>query len=460
MSFRLKKITNYPRLQLLTLVDRSRVPLLAAVFVLAISTLACIYIYSGCCIVFRPPIRSDGFGYYAYLPAVFIDHNFTMKTPLAYRWTVVGHLVLPYNWTGIAPYPQTGRMLDKYTSGTALLQMPLFVIGHIFARMLHLRPYSAPYQIANVLSALTFFALGTYLLVRLLIKYFSARISLISAAAIIFGTNVFHFCTYGGSFSHVYSFFLISTLLSLSTCYRAIDAQSPAVSSCLAMGGILGLITLTRVPNVIVALIPLAVIAERHYKIGGLKSFLWEILAGFFAFLVAFGPQLAYWYAITGHFLVNSYQGEFFNWLDPQVLNFLFSLKKGLFVWAPVLLIAVVGFPRFLKADKLLGGAIVAVLLLEVYVCSSWWSWWFGAPFGSRPFVDMMPLISIPLAYGFEWIGARIWRSAPVLVVGFCISLNLFLMLSYWNELLPWNVTSLDDLLRLPAMWENHALLR
>jgi len=349
-------------------------------------------------------------------------------------------------------------MLDKYTSGTALLQTPFFLAAHTVARMLRLRPYSAPYQIANVLSALTFFAAGAYLLVRLLMTQFPTRISLISAAGIVFGTNVFHFATYLGAFSHVYSFFLVSALITVALRYRTLDAGSSTVTLCLILGGILGLIALTRVPNVIVSLIPLALCMQRCCRTG-IRSFVLEFAAGLLAFLVIFSPQLSYWHAITGHFFVNSYQGEQFNWLKPQVLNFLFSLKKGVFVWAPVLLIAVLGFWRFLKADKVLAVAILIVLLLEVYICSCWWIWWFGAPFGSRPFVDMMPLISIPLAYGFQWIGERTWRLAPVLIVGLFISVNLFLMLSYWDELLPWNVATAGDLFQLPAKWARHPLL-
>ncbi|HEY3777874.1 MAG TPA: hypothetical protein VGL35_07435 [Rhizomicrobium sp.] len=408
---------------------------------------------------YRPPIRSDGYGYYAYLPAVFIDHDLTMKTPLAYRWTVVGKHPLPYNWTGIERYERTGRMLDKYTSGTALLQAPFFVVANAVAQLLRLPPYSAPYQFASVLSALSFFAVGTYLLVRLLMTRFSTLISVISAAAVVFGTNVFHFVTFAGSFSHVYSFFLVTVLLTIAFRYRVRDRTSSATNLCVAMGSILGLVALTRVPNIIVAAIPLALVSEHYYKTRISGILVREILAGIAAFLVVFSLQLAYWHAATGHFLVNSYQREGFNWLRPQVLNFLFSLKKGLFVWAPVLLIAVLGFPCFVKFDKVLGIAFLAVLSLEVYVCSSWWSWWFGGPFGSRPFVDMMPLIAFPLAYGFEWLGGRVWRFAPVSIIVLSILLNLFLMLSYWNELLPSNVTSAGDLLRLPARWKTHALL-
>jgi hypothetical protein len=438
---------------------RARMPLLFASLVFVLAGLASACVFSGCCIVKHPPIRSDGYGYYAYLPAVFIDHDLTMKTALAYRWTVVGNHPLPYAWTGIEKYPETGRLLDKYTSGTALLQAPFFIVAHTVARALGLPPYSTPYQAANILSGLTFFAVAIYLLLRMLMAQFPLRISLPSAAAIVFATNVFHFATYAGSFSQVYSFFLLAALLTIARPYRADRNASPAWIASLGMGAIVGLIALTRVPNIIAGIIPLALVCERYWSTRSAQTLLLEILAGVSAFLVVFSPQLAYWHAVTGHFLVNSYQWEGFNWLHPQVLNFLFSLKKGLFVWAPVLIVAVLGFPLFITADRVLALATVVVLALEVYVYASWWSWWFGNPFGSRPFVDMMPLVALPLAYGFEWLEARVWRFAPVLLLAIAIPLNLYLMVSYWYETLPSNVTSVADLTSLPAEWKTRALL-
>jgi hypothetical protein len=66
-------------------ISGKRLPLLFAFFLIFVGGLAALYIYSGCCIVFREPIRADGYGYYAYLPAFFIDHDLTMKTALAFR---------------------------------------------------------------------------------------------------------------------------------------------------------------------------------------------------------------------------------------------------------------------------------------------------------------------------------------------------------------------------------------
>jgi hypothetical protein len=52
-----------------------------------------------------PPIRSDGFGYQAFLTAFFIDHDLTFKT-FAVR---IFNGDVP-TWTGIILYPETGQL--------------------------------------------------------------------------------------------------------------------------------------------------------------------------------------------------------------------------------------------------------------------------------------------------------------------------------------------------------------
>lgn len=439
---------------------RNRLPLIYAGILFLIGSLAALYIYSGCCIVFREPIRSDGFGYYAYLPAFFIDHNLTMKTALAYRWTVVT-VPLGYIWYGIAVYPPTGNLLDKYTLGTALLQSPAFVIARAVAGTLGMPPYSAPYQWASAISGLLFFGAGEFLLLRNLLRRHSPAISLLAACAVTFGTSLFHVAVYSGSFSHVYSFFLFALLVTIGDSYRTRGAVSaePLFGHVLCFGAVLGLIALTRVPNAIGAIIPLALMGERLHRTRNPKSSVLELTALVAALLLLFAPQAAYWRAVTGHYFVNSYQAEGFNWLHPQLTNFMFSLRKGLFFWSPVLLIAVIGLPRFVKTEKILGLAICAVLVLEIYICSSWWSWWYGASFGSRPITDMMALTALPLACGLEWMQARSGRMLTVPTVAALIVLNLFLMVSYWRELIPWDQATLADFVQLPAKWESTPFL-
>lgn len=434
---------------------RSSRPSRFAALVALAATVAAIYIYSGCCITLRLPIRSDGYGYYAYLTSVFIDHDLSMKTAMANRWTGLPLPAVAPEWNGIARYAPTGRLIDKYTMGTALLQAPFFLAAEWYATVTRNAPYSAPYQIANVISGIVFLWLGAWVLARALIRQFSPFATALAAACVIFGTSLFHDATFIGSFSHVYSFFLFALLVHAADRYRgaANNAQAAQIPVSLGLGCVIGLIALTRVPNAVAALIPLAMLVERFRKTGNYAARAIEALAGVVAFACVFGLQIAYWYAVTGHLLLNSYQGEHFDWLHPHLLQFLFSVRRGLFLWSPVLWIAILGLPRFVRRDGIVATAFLVVLVLEVYICSCWWSWWFGASFGSRPVADMMPLVAFPLAHGLDALSARFDRKVSAATVLVLVAFSLFLMLSYWKEYIPWDNPTAGDLLRLPGWW-------
>jgi hypothetical protein len=136
-------------------------------------------------------------------------------------------------------------------------------------------------------------------------------------------------------------------------------------------------------------------------------------------------------------------------------MGFMFSVKAGLFFWAPVLLFSIFGFPGFVRKERLLGLAVGVVLLLEIYICSSWWSWWFGANYGgARPMVDMLPLVALPLGYGVDWFRARLGLAATTTVIVTLVGLNLFLMISRWHNYIPWTTdTTMPILLSVPGKW-------
>jgi len=423
--------------------------------VVFLAAVAILYNYSGCCIAIRLPIRSDGYGYYAYLTSVFIDGNLNMKTAMADRWAVGGVPAVERAWNGIALYAPTGRLLDKYTMGTAVLQVPFFLVCSAVARAMGDPPYSFPYQIGSVVSALFFLGTGTYLLLQTLLARFSARTSILTAASLIFGTSLFNNATFICSFSHVYSFFLLSLLVYMTQTYvgEGQANESSFIPMSTLLGTVVGLIALTRIPNVVAALIPVAATFERFRRARQVQMLVIEILCSVLGFVFVFSLQMTYWWMVTGHLLLNSYQEEQFDWLHPHLVEFLFGARRGMFFWSPLLLIAVVGIPRSIRLHRAIGLAIIVVLTLEIYLCASWWSWWFGMSFESRPVSDMAPLLAFPLASGLEILSEKLGRWVVAATVSVLLAVNCFLMLSYWNGYFPRDNPSITDLVRLPRVW-------
>ena len=115
-------------------------------------------------------INSDGKGYYAYLPAIFIYNDLDYKFVEYYeaKYYPSDRLVFKefrYNWKG--------ETVNKTFCGLAILWLPFFLIAHIFSLLTDFKAdgYSLPYQYAIGLATIVYLWLGLRALVSLLIKY-------------------------------------------------------------------------------------------------------------------------------------------------------------------------------------------------------------------------------------------------------------------------------------------------
>jgi hypothetical protein len=94
--------------------------------------------------------------------------------------------------------------------------------------------------------------------------------------------------------------------------------------------------------------------------------------------------------------------------------------------------------------------AAPVAVALQVYLCASWRPWDFGGSFGSRPFVEFLPVLAIPIAASLAWLRhGRFWLPARVVIV-MLVALNLVLMHSYWRGFIPFSGTTLAMLADLP----------
>jgi hypothetical protein len=392
-----------------------------------------------------PPIRSDGIGYQAYLPAFFIDHDLTFKT---FAGRVFGGDIP--DWTGISLYPPTGNYLDKFPIGTALLQAPFFLIadGITVQFGLDRSGVSGPYQIANVASGIFYFLLGIRFIYTTLQAHFEKPIARLTVWLIAFGTNVFHYATYDGSFSHIYSFALMALFVNLLLRYHA----APAASTAALIGSIFGLIIITRVNNGIVGLIALSAwidVAKSRSLSASLRHGALFLL---FAF-VAVAPQFLYWQVATHHFLIYSYREGGFDWAHPHLLEFLFSTEKGLFFWSPALFISVIGFFAIRRELRFFAVSAFITLALHAYVSASWANWTYGGGYGSRPFVEMMPVLAPAMAAGLAFLVAHLSNGVVRRLVAGLIGLNLFLMNGYWIGVIQMFQPTIQDLWNMPKRY-------
>lgn len=345
--------------------------------------------------------------------------------------------------------------------GVAILESPFFLAAHLISLLrdaltgsVTATGYSNLYQYMILGGGVCYWIFGTVLLYLLLTKYlgFSGKVSLLSCIIITYGTNLFHYASYDACFSHVYSYFLFCAFLYYLCWYEERDAggRNKWWQTCI-FGLLAGLIFMCRNTNILFVLTYVfygvrdwKTLKARTVKILQPRRAVPIILTG----CVTIFPQLLYWHAATGHWFLYSYGSESFYWLSPQLGNFLFSVRKGMFFWNPVLLLAPIGMIiAYKKREKLYTGLMIFFLLI-MYVSSAWWMWFYGGSFGQRVVVDFMCLFAVFIAVLLDGLekwkqhkgGGGKYKLAVGAVGGYCaicIAWNLLSMMAYWYRVLP-----------------------
>ncbi len=383
-------------------------------------------------------IQWDVIDYYGYLPAAFIYHDISLK--FKDHYTGKKHFVF---W---AKKTATGSYVFKMTMGLSVMYSPFFFVANSLAGSLGYNTggYSLPYRFAIVMAALFYLLLGLVFLARILRFYFSEWITGFVVLAIGLGTNLFWYSTFEPGMSHVYSFFLVSVFIFLTIKWY----QKPELWYSVLIGFVIGLLTLIRPVNFILTLF---FVLYDLKKLQDVKN-RWQLFRkkyGMLMVIVAVGfliliPQLLYWKKVTGQWLYYSYGNEGFFFLHPQILNVLFSFRKGWFVYTPVMIFAVAGIYFLFKRYKQFFLPVLLFLLVYLYVVSSWWSWWYGGSLGQRELIDIYPVMALPLAAMAQWIVSRkaILKYLVGLLMLITVVLGAFYNVQYYYGAIHWDSMS------------------
>jgi hypothetical protein len=364
----------------------------------------------------------DVLEYYSYLPATFIHHDLTLSF-------VNGNEKLYANkfWPNKAP---NGSNVLKMTMGLSILYSPFFFIAHLIAKILGFSTdgYTEPYRVALLLSSIIYLAIGLFFLRTILLKYFTKYTTAITLLVIGCGTNLFYYTSIEPCMTHAYNFTLFTIFIYLTIKWY----EKNSISHLIFIGLLGGLITLIRPTNIFIFLFFLLwkITSFQDLKVRltfFLKNFKYLFLILFFWFLVLF-PQLLYWKIVSGQWIYYSYRDEHFFFGNPQIINGLFSYRKGWLLYTPVMIFALAGIPLLFKKYKEFFWPVLIFTILNIYVIFSWWTWWYGGSFGQRPMIDSYGLLAIPLAVFIEWILIRrnYMKIVYVTLLAGFIYLNIF----------------------------------
>lgn len=389
-------------------------------------------------------IEWDAISYYAYLPAAFIYDDLSLSFIDGYNG--------PHKfifWPGKGP---DGRYVIKTTMGISFLWMPFFIAGHITALITGADAggYSDPYKFFLLLSALFYLLTGMIYLRRIILAHFSDLVTSMILSGFAFGTNLYWYTLFQGTMSHVYSFALISVFIWYSMEWQDKRREGSVKRRewpIMRLGLLIGLISLIRPTNIIIIIFFLfyGVITGKDLKnrIKELAADYRYILLMMLMAALVWVPQMIYWKEVTGHWLYYSYgSGERFFFGDPAIIKGLFSWRKGLFIYTPLLLFSMAGIIILWIRRSPHSLPVTMFVPLNVYIIFSWWCWWYGGGFGQRAFIDSYALMAVAsaalLSYAFS--SGRKWlRTGIVTVYLMLISLGIFNNIQYYYGAIHWD---------------------
>lgn len=352
-------------------------------------------------------ISYDVAGYYQYLPATFIyndlkDVGYIEELNAKYRFSPNNDLALPL---------PGGNKVFKYAMGQAMMLSPFFAAGHLYARNSEYPAdgFSKPYQLALEFGILFYALIGLIFLRSILLNYFNDQVVALTLVSIGLATNYLEYTSMTGAMTHNTLFAVYALLIYLTIAFYRQKTFTIAVS----IGILLGLAALTRPTEIIAMTIPFfwgvstPVMGELRRRIqyisNNRKYFILMLLSA-----ASIGIwQIVYWKYVSGDFLVYSYGEEGFQFLDPNIMDCLFSYKAGWLVYSPIMIVALVGFYFLYRQHRKLLSVTLFFSLIAMYIVFSWETWWYGGSLGQRALIQYYPVLAFPFASTVQFLIKR-----------------------------------------------------
>lgn len=408
--------------------------------------------------LFTPRVYgADEIKYFAALRSVYFDRDLHYANEYAH---FIGRD--PVAHAGLRPYMEgetpTGYRLNDAPIGTAVLWSPFYVaadIGVAAARSLGAAVprdgYAWPYVWAVCLGSLFWGTAGMFLAYRLCRAYASRTASLWGVVAIWFASPVVFYLYITPAMAHANSIFAVTLFLLLWQRGRV----DRAARGWVILGAAAGLMILVRELNWLLLLV-LAVDETQGIlhvvqsadgqRVRGAPLVRaavvewWRRSVGYLCFAVALGivvaPQLYVYQTLNGTFGPTPFVVEKFSLLPRYAFAVLFSGFHGLFSWHPVTLVAVLGLAALWRRAPRVAAALVVFVAAQVLVIGSYETWWGGASFGARRFINCTAIFSLGLAVGFGTLRGRFRHLAAVAIAGLVLW-NAGLAVQYSVGLIP-----------------------
>ena len=381
-----------------------------------------------------PRIRgADEIEYFAYLPSLAFDGDLEFGNEYAHF-----HARDPEGLAGFAATflekrePATGRHINFAPIGTALFWSPFYALAHAGVRAARALGssvpadgFSAPYVAAACYASWLYGGLGLLLAHDALRRFggLDERDAGWAAAAVLWATPLLYYMTIAPGFSHAVSVFAVAALL-----WASLWARGRGPAAWAAVGLLGGTCALVREQDALFLCVPALLllrdaVRERRFAAAGARAAALGLAA-----VLAFVPQLLAYRAINGAFGPSRLVTRKMSYASPHFFEVMFDPGHGLFVWAPLLLAAVVALcAATLRRRDAVAGTLLLALAAQVWINGSVESWTQAGAFGSRRFVGASVIFAwgLALAAGAvrRWLGPAARVAAVVAFAWWNVSL-------------------------------------
>jgi hypothetical protein len=379
-----------------------------------------------------PRIRgADEIEYFAYLRSMAFDRDLEFGNE--YRHF---HERDPQGLAGFAATflelrePRTGRHINFAPMGSALLWSPFYLLAHVGVLLARAAGsavtadgFSAPYVAAACYASWLYGGLGLLVIHDALRRFAGATETDAgwAAAALLWASPLLYYMTIAPGFSHATSVFAVAALV-----WAALAARERSrLAGWMAVGALGGIAALVREQDALFLAVPLGVLVADAARTGKWGAAAQRAAVTAAAAIAVFLPQLLAYRAINGAFGPSRLVTRKMTYTSPHFLEVLLDPGHGLFVWAPLLLVAAAALAgsAFRRRD-VAAGVLLLALLLQAWINGSVESWTQAGAFGSRRFVGA----TVAFAWGLAAAVAALRRR-----VGPVACAALLVLFAWWN---------------------------
>lgn len=382
----------------------------------------------------------DVTSYYLYLPMTFIYNDPGIENKAVIDTIFERYKPSPTFYQAFEL--ENGNYVMNYTCGFAYAYAPFFFLADRYAKANGYLAdgFSFPYQFFIGNGVFIYILAGWFFLRKVLLRFMDDKYAALSMIFICFGTNYFSEAINNYLQPHAMLFSAYCVLLYLIILWH----EKPRPQLMVLAGLVMGWMILSRPSEIVCLLLPLL---WNVYDKESLKA-KWELIKKHYMHViilavsafVVFIPQFIYWHKVTGSAIFFSYQRtEGFDFLKPHIINILFSFKKSLFVYTPIVIFFIIGLIRLRKHCAPISLAIITYAAANFYLLGSWAAWWNGGSFGLRYFAESYAVMALPMGLLLQNIAQRkfIVKAVASLALTFFVVLNLFQTWQFLNWIIP-----------------------